>query len=318
MAVTIKDLAAREELLAPGHTSCPGCGYPSVFRLLLAVAGRDTVMCGATGCCEVNTTIFPMTSWKVPFIHNAFENSAATISGVEAAFQSLKKQGKINKKIKFIAFGGDGGTYDIGLQSLSGAMERGHDMLYICYDNGAYMNTGIQRSGATPKYASTTTAPAGKVSPGKRQPRKDLAAIMIAHGIPYVAQTISGNWRDLTNKIEKALSIEGPKFINILCPCPLGWGHDGKDTVKMSVLAAETCYWPLYEYENGNYKLNFSPKDKKPITDWLKLQARFKHLFKPGNEKLLAELQSDVDLQWERMQKLCGVTAVQKTPAAAV
>ncbi len=316
MVVSLKELASKEDLLAPGHTSCPGCGYPSVMRMVLAVAGKDTVVGGATGCCEVNTTIFPYTSWKVPFIHNAFENAAATVSGVESAYNSLKKQGKIaDKKINFIAFGGDGGTYDIGFQSLSGAMERGHNMLYICYDNGAYMNTGIQRSGATPKYANTTTAPSGKVSPGKKQWRKDLTAAMIAHGIPYVAQTVSGNWRDLTMKIEKALSIEGPKFINVLCPCPLGWGHDGKETVKLSQMAADTCFWPLYEFENGKYTLNYTPKEKKSMAEWMKQQARFKHLFKPGNEKLIEEVQQEVDARWASICRLCGVEAVQKAAA---
>ncbi len=304
---TLKELAQREELFAPGHTSCAGCGYPSIWRLVLAIAGKDTVIGGATGCCEVNTTIFPYSSWKVPFIHNAFENSAATVSGVEAAYRSLLKQGKIkDKKINFIAFGGDGGTYDIGFQSLSGAMERGHDMLYICYDNGAYMNTGIQRSSATPKYASTTTAPAGKFSTGKKQWRKDLTRILAAHHIPYAAQTISGNWRDLTKKVEKALSIKGPKFLNILAPCPLGWATNIKDTVKLSQLAADTCFWPLYEYENGDFKLNYKPKEKKPFLEWLKLQGRFKHLFKPGNEKLLEELQEEVDLHWNNIVALCN------------
>ncbi|MFC1517276.1 thiamine pyrophosphate-dependent enzyme [Candidatus Margulisiibacteriota bacterium] len=312
---TIKELAGKEELFAAGHTSCAGCGYPAIFRLLLAVAGKDTVIGGATGCCEVNTTIFPFSSWKIPFIHNAFENSAATISGVEAAYYSMVKQGKLKeKKMNFIAFGGDGGTYDIGFQSLSGAMERGHDMLYICYDNGAYMNTGIQRSGATPKYASTTTAPAGKVSAGKKQWRKDLTQILIAHHIPYAAQTIAGNWRDLTMKIEKALSIKGPKFINILAPCPLGWATDPKDTVKMSQLAADTCYWPLYEYENGKFKLNYKPKEKKQFVEWLKLQGRFKHLFRPGNEKLIEELQQEVDKNWGKVQKLCNEDQKEKVP----
>lgn len=304
---TLKDLAQREELFAPGHTSCSGCGYPSIFRLVLAVAGKNTIVGGATGCAEVNSTIFPYSSWKVPFIHNAFENSAATISGVEAAYYSMLKQGKIkDKNMKFIAFGGDGGTYDIGFQSLSGALERGHDFLYICYDNGAYMNTGIQRSGATPKYASTTTAPAGKVSPGKKQWRKDMTATVIAHDVPYAAQTISGNWRDLTMKVEKALAIKGPKFINVLAPCPLGWISNTKDTVKIAQLAVDTCYWPLYEYENGKYKLNFKPKEKKPFVEWLKVQGRFKHLFKPGNEALLKELQDGVDLRWEKIQRLCA------------
>lgn len=303
----LKDLVKVEEKFVGGHTSCAGCGYPNIFRLALAAIKDPVVMVGATGCCEVNTTIFPYTSWKVPFLHNAFENSAATCSGVEAAYSSMVASGKIKEQnTKFIAFGGDGGTYDIGLQSLSGAMERGHDMLYICYDNGAYMNTGIQRSGATPKYANTTTAPAGKVKPGKTQNKKDLAKIMVGHNIPYVAQTIAGNWKDLTNKIEKAMTIKGPKFIVVLATCPLGWQTLPKDTVKLTQMAADSCFWPLYEVENGKYKLTYDPKDKKiPMRDWLKMQGRFKHLFKAGNEALLEEIQQDVDKEWNTLKALC-------------
>jgi pyruvate ferredoxin oxidoreductase beta subunit len=304
---TLKELAARGEKLVGGHTSCAGCGYPNIFRLALNAIKEPVVVCGATGCCEVNTTIFPYTSWKVPFMHNAFENSAATLAGIEQAYKSLVRNGKMKEQdVRFIAFGGDGGTYDIGFQSLSGAMERGHDMLYICYDNGAYMNTGIQRSGATPKYANTTTAPAGKVRQGKLQKKKDLAKIMVGHNIPYVAQTIAGDWKDLTNKIEKAMSIRGPKFIVVLAACPLGWQTKTKDTVRLTKLAAETCVWPLYEVENGKYKLTYDPKEKKsPVAGWLKEQGRFKHLFKPGNEALLAEIQADVDKDWNDLKALC-------------
>lgn len=304
---TLKELIAKEERFSAGHTSCAGCGYPSIIRLILAATNYPVVCGSATGCLEVNTTIFPYTSWKVPFIHCAFENSAAMISGVESAYRSLVKQGKLPEtNIKFIAFGGDGGTYDIGLQSLSGAMERGHDMLYVCYDNGAYMNTGIQRSGATPKYANTTTAPAGKVKPGKEQFKKDLTAIMVAHNVPYVAQTIGGDWRDLTKKIEKAMEIPGPKFLNVLSTCPLGWGTNTEDTAMLTKLAADTCFWPMFEVENGVYKLSYKPKEKKSIIEWLKPQGRFKHLFKPGNEALLEEIQKDIDIRWENMLKLCG------------
>jgi pyruvate ferredoxin oxidoreductase beta subunit len=302
--VALKELAVKEELFAGGHTSCPGCGYPALVRLALLTAKDPVVVTAATGCLEVNTTIFPYTSWKVPFLHNAFENAAATISGTEAAYRSLRRQGKIpDRKIKFLAFGGDGGTYDIGLQSLSGAMERGHNMLYICYDNGAYMNTGIQRSGATPKYAATTTAPAGKVKQGKEEFRKDLTEIMVAHGIPYVAQTVSGDWRDFTSKVEKALAVDGPAFINVLTVCPLGWGTDPAIGPDLTKLGAETCFWPMYEVAHGDYKINYTPKEKKPITEWLKPQVRFKHLFKKGNEALIAELQADVDQKWARLLK---------------
>jgi pyruvate ferredoxin oxidoreductase beta subunit len=303
---TLKELAAREDLLTGGHRACAGCAAPIIVRQVLLAAEHPVVVGSATGCLEVTTTLFPYTAWKVPFIHNAFENSAATVSGVEAAYTSLKKQGKYDKEVRFIAFGGDGGTYDIGLQSLSGAMERGHQMLYICYDNHAYMNTGIQRSSATPLGAHTTTSPAGKVIPGKKQYRKDLTAIMVAHNIPYVAQTSVSHWRDLTAKVQKALDTPGPSFINVLSPCRLGWGFKPEDTIEVAREAVETCFWPLYEVENGVYKLTYKPKEKKPVVDWMKKQTRFRHLFKPGNEELLAKVQEYVDAEWEKLLQKSG------------
>jgi len=303
----LKELAAKEDLLTGGHRACAGCAAPIIVRQVLLAAEHPVVVGNATGCLEVTTTLFPYTAWKVPFIHNAFENAAATISGVEAAYRSLKKQGKYDKEVRFIAFGGDGGTYDIGLQSLSGAMERGHQMLYICYDNNAYMNTGIQRSSATPLGAHTTTSPAGKVVPGKRQYRKDLTAIMVAHNVPYVAQTSVSHWRDLVTKVKKALDTPGPSFINVLSPCRLGWGFKPEDTIEMAREAVETCFWPLYEVENGVYKLTYRPKEKKPVIDWMKKQTRFRHLFKPGNEELLAQIQEHVDAEWEKLLQKCGV-----------
>jgi len=257
---------------------------------------------------EVVTTIYPYTAWDIPFIHSAFENVAATISGVETAYRALRKRGKIDREIDFIALGGDGALYDIGFQALSGAMERGHDMLVLCYDNQAYMNTGIQRSGATPLGAHTTTSPAGKVIPGKTERRKDITATMVAHGIPYVAQAAPHNWRDLTRKVEKALVVEGPAFMVVLSPCPLGWGFDSHETIEISRLAAETCFWPLYEVEDGQYRLNYKPREKKPVEEFLKRQVRFRHLFTPQNEHLLSQIQEDVDRQWERLLKLAGET----------
>jgi pyruvate ferredoxin oxidoreductase beta subunit len=250
-----------------------------------------------------------MTAWKTSFIHNAFENSAATMSGVEAAYQVLKRKGKIpaDKRIKFVAFGGDGGTYDIGLQSLSGAMERGHDMVYVCYDNGAYMNTGIQRSGATPFGASTTTSPAGKAGQGKPQWRKDLTQIMAAHHIPYVAQASVSHWKDLVDKAEKAFAVEGPAFLNVLAPCPRGWRVPNDMTIEIAKLGVQTGFWPLYEIVDGEYKISFKPKELKPVVDFLKPQGRFKHLFKPGNEQLLETFQSEVTKSWEKLKKLAGV-----------
>ena len=301
----IKELSKLPERLGPGHRLCAGCGASIVVRQVLMGAGDSAVVAGcATGCLEVATTIYPYTAWNIPFIHNAFENSAATISGVETAYKALKKQGKIKKDIKFVAFGGDGGTYDIGLQSLSGALERGHNFVYVCYDNGAYMNTGIQRSGATPTGASTTTAPAGKVSFGKPQIRKDLTAIVAAHRIPYVAQCSISNWNDLVTKSQKAFAAEGPAFLNVLSLCHRGWRYPQENGVAIAKLAVETCFWPLYEIENGKkYKINYKPKEKKPITEWLKSQGRFKHLFKPGNENIIKSIQEDIDAEWEYLIK---------------
>jgi pyruvate ferredoxin oxidoreductase beta subunit len=258
----------------------------------------------ATGCLEVSTCIQQYTAWKIPWIHSAFENAAATISGVEAMYRSLVKQGKIeDKQVKFIAFGGDGGTYDIGFQSLSGAMERGHDMMYICYDNGAYMNTGIQRSSATPFGADTTTNPAGSMIPGKLQKRKDLTKIMAAHGIPYVAQASPAHWMDLMKKVQKAFEIKGPKFMNVISPCNRGWRSKTNDAITLCKIAVDTLYWPLYEVENGITRITVKPKEKKPIVDFLKPQGRFKHLFQPENEWMLKKIQEDIDKDWELLQK---------------
>jgi len=304
--LTLKELSKKEILLTSGHRMCSGCGAPIIVKMVLLASDYPIVAANATGCLEVSTCISDYTAWKIPWIHNAFENAAATLSGVETMYRSLKKQGKIDKDIKFIAFGGDGGTYDIGLQSLSGAMERGHDMLYVCYDNGAYMNTGIQRSSATPYGADTTTCPAGSVIQGKPQPRKNLTKIMAAHDIPYTAQASPSHWMDLVKKVKKALEIKGPKFMNILSPCNRGWRSKTDDAIQLSKLAVETCYWPLYEIENGVSKVTFKPKEKKPLVDFLKPQGRFKHLFAPENENMLKNFQEMVDKEWGSLLKASG------------
>src|SRR3989339_473340 len=302
----LKDLAAKKEPICGGHRACAGCGAPIIVRQVLMSSKDPVVVTSATGCLEVVTTIFPYSAWEVPFLHNAFENSAATCSGVEAAFKALKKKGQAPAEhVNFVAFGGDGGTYDIGFQSLSGAMERGHDMLYVCYNNEAYMNTGIQRSSATPKGAATTTAPAGKVIPGKLQFPKNLTEIMVAHDLPYVDQSEVGFWRDLTLKAEKAFSKRGPKFMNVLQPCRLGWGYKPELTAELGRLAANTCVWPLYEVIEGKYKLTYRPKEKKPVVEFLKMQDRFRHLFRPGNEAILEAIQKEVDRRWEALLNKC-------------
>jgi len=298
---TLKDLTKREIALSSGHRMCAGCTAPTIIKLVSLASKYPLVFSCSTGCLEVATTIYPYTAWKSSFIHNAFENSAATLSGVETAYRALKKKGKIKDEIKFIALGGDGGMYDIGLQSLSGAMERGHDMLAICYDNEAYMNTGIQRSSATPKGAATTTQPAGKVQPGKKEIRKDLTAIMIAHKIPYVAQASPSHWQDLVKKVEKALEIKGPKFMNIIMPCTLGWRFMTDQGIEIAKLAVETCFWPLYEVENGKLTVTYKPKEKKPLVEFTEKQGRFSHLKKEKNKFIIDELQKDVDKDWQEL-----------------
>ncbi|MBI5561871.1 MAG: pyruvate ferredoxin oxidoreductase [Deltaproteobacteria bacterium] len=304
---TLKELAKKEERLTGGHRLCAGCGIPPIVRLILRSTDCPVVATSATGCLEVGTTIYPYTSWNIPWIHSAFENAAATISGIETAYRSLKKQGKIpDRDVKFIAFGGDGGTYDIGLQALSGALERGHNFLYVCYDNGAYMNTGIQRSSATPLFSNTTTSPAGTVIEGKQQWRKDLTRIVVAHNVPYAAQASPHNWSDLSKKAEKALNTNGPTFLNVMSPCPLGWYTKSEDSIKWAKLSVDTCYWPLYEVENGVLRVTYKPKEKKPLAEWLKPQGRFKHLFKPENKNLLDAFQERVDAEWARLLELDG------------
>ncbi|HID08295.1 MAG TPA: pyruvate ferredoxin oxidoreductase [Armatimonadetes bacterium] len=303
---TLKEISAKPSPLVSGHRACRGCAAPMALRQALLASPYPVVVSCATGGMEVATTIFPETAWNVPWIHNAFENAASTISGVESAYKALKRRGKIDREIKFIAIAGDGGTYDIGLQALSGALERGHDFVYICYDNGAYMNTGIQRSGATPRGAFTTTTPVGKVIPGKPQRRKDLTAIAAAHHIPYVAQANPIFWRDLIRKAEKAITTPGPAVLVIYSDCNLGHGHDPGQTVEVSRLATETCFWPLYEVEDGKYRLTYRPKEKLPVRTWIEKQARFRHLLEPGNEQIIEAIQRDVDEAWEELLERCG------------
>lgn len=270
-----------EELLAPGHRGCAGCGASIAVRLALKALGKNTVAISATGCLEVMTTPYPETAWEIPWIHVAFENAGAVASGVEAA---LRIQGKDD--VNVVAFGGDGGTVDIGLQSLSGAMERGHNLTYICYDNEAYMNTGIQRSGATPYGATTTTSPKGAGSFGEDKPKKNMPMIMAAHGIPYVATASIAYPEDFMRKVKKAAEIDGPAYIHINQPCTTGWGYDSSKTIEMGRLAVETGSWILYEIEDGEFKVTYRPTERKPVAEYLKPQKRFKHLDDAQIEKI--------------------------------
>ncbi len=306
MAYSLKQTLNKEERFAPGHRMCAGCGATIAVRNVLRGLHEEdeAVITCATSCLEVSSFMYPYTSWNDSFIHDAFENAGATCGGVEAAYRALKKKGKVKGTKKFIAFGGDGGTYDIGFQSLSGAMERNHDMVYVCYDNEAYMNTGIQRSSATPMYADTTTTPVGSVSDGKPQNRKDLAQVIAAHNIPYVGQTtLVNNFKDIHVKSERAIYTPGAAFLNVLAPCPRGWRYDMSEVLTICKLAVDTCFWPLFEVIEGEWIVNYIPKKKLPIEDFLRPQGRFKHLFKPGKEYLIADIQAAVDQRWEDLLK---------------
>ena len=313
MAYNLKEISKKPERFKGGHRMCAGCGAPVVVRTILsALNAEDHAVIGlATGCLEVSTWLYPYTAWKDSVIHNAFENVSATISGVEAAHKAAKRFKKDSGEgvSKFIAFGGDGGTYDIGLQSLSGALERGHDMLYVCYDNGAYMNTGIQRSSATPLYANTSTSPVGKERKGKLGIKKDLTKIVASHKIPYVVQSSPmsakyGGLKDLYIKAEKALYTKGPTFMNVLAPCPRGWRYSTPNLMEICDLAVNTCVWPLFEIDEGVLKLTYEPKTKLPVEDYLKQQGRFSHLFKKENEYLIAEFQKNIDEEWEVLKSI--------------
>ncbi len=304
--INLREIISPEERLAAGHRLCAGCAEPTVVRQILHAIDGPVVIANATGCLEVSTTVYPFTSWNVPWIHSAFENAATTASGAEAAFKALKRTGRIpaDKNITFLAFGGDGASYDIGFQFISGVLERGHKVIYVCLNNEAYMNTGIQRSSATPLGANTTTSPAGEVLQGKTQWRKPFTRIMAAHDIPYVAQASPHNYRDLMTKAKKAAAADGPAVLNILAPCPRGWRYESDQTMAIARLAAETCYWPLYEVENGHkVTVNYKPREKRPAAEWLKAQGRFRHLFRPANAGILEEIQRRVDEEWEQLLK---------------
>lgn len=291
-----------EEYLAPGHRACLGCGEELAVRLVTKFLGRDIIIANATGCTEIVSSPFPETSWEVPWIHTLFENTAAVASGIEAGLKVLKAKGEYKSNVKVVAMAGDGGTADIGIQALSGAWERWHNFIYICFDNEAYMNTGIQRSSATPFGAWTTTSPTGKRSIGQSSNKKDMPAIAIAHNIPYVATATPSYPFDLMNKIKKAKSTEGPSYIHILSVCPTGWRSSPDITIELGRLAVQTGIFPLYEYENGKYTLNVNLSLLKPVEDYLKLQGRFRHLSKEH----IDIIQQKVVEKFENLKKLAN------------
>ncbi len=308
MAYNLKSEMSKPERFAPGHRLCAGCGAGITCRAMMrAVEPNDrAVICNATSCLEVSSFTYPHTAWEDSYIHLAFENTSAVASGVESAIRAMKKKGKLEGEVKVIAIGGDGGTYDIGFQSLSGALERGHDFTYFCYDNEAYMNTGTQRSSATPRFANATTTPPGSQSVGKKQNVKDLTQIVAAHNSPYVAQTtFIGNLKDFHQKAHHAIYTQGPTFVNVLCPCPRGWGYPAEILKDICRLAVDTCIWPLYEIENGQYRLTYMPKKKLPVEEFMRPQTRFRHCFLPGNEWTIEEAQKYVDEKWEELLSKC-------------
>ena len=292
-------LINKKELLSSGHRACSGCAEVLAVRLMCKALGENTVIASATGCMEIVSSMFPTTAWEVPWIHVAFENAAAVASGVEAGLKALRRKGKIDDRyIKVVGMAGDGGTMDIGFQALSGAMERGHDMIYVCFDNEAYMNTGIQRSSGTPMGASTTTAPAGKASSGQKTWKKNMPEIMVAHGIPYVATACPSYPLDFIRKVEKAKSIKGPSYIHSFSVCPTGWRCGSHLAIAMGRLAVETGVFPLYEVENGKYKVSSEmPKKLKPVKDYFKAQGRFRHL----GEAEIQIIQHKVESEYQKI-----------------
>jgi len=297
-----------EEPLSPGHRLCPGCGASIVVRQVLLAAPKDTIVAEATGCLEVSTALYPYSAWNRPWIHSAFENAAAVASGIDSGFKALARRGEA-KEHPIIVFGGDGGTYDIGLQALSGAIERGHRFLYICYDNEAYMNTGIQRSGGTPLGAWTTTTQVGSARAGKQETKKDLVSIVVAHHVPYAATASISHWRDLMTKVRKALSKNGPTFLHVIAPCTRGWRFDSEKTIRMARLAVETRLFPLYEVDGGVYKITFPGSSPKPVEEYLKFQGRFSHLFQPQNAGELEAIKKGVSENYRRLETLSQFTS---------
>ena len=290
----------QKEYFAPGHRACQGCAEALAVRLVAKALGRNVVVASATGCMEIVSSPLPFTSWRVPWFHVAFENAAAVASGVESGLKMLMKKGRIpTKKVVTIAMAGDGGTADIGLQALSGALERGHDMIYICTDNEAYMNTGIQRSSSTPFGASTTTSPAGKVKPGQMTWKKNMPAIAAAHNIPYVATACPSYPIDLVEKVKKAARIEGPAYLHILSVCPTGWRSIPELSVKLGRLAAETGVFPLYEVERGRYRLTIDFPELRPLKEYTKLQGRFRHL----SDDKLQEIEKRVHQEYAQLKE---------------
>jgi len=294
-----KNLVAKDEFLSSGHRACQGCGLAVTIRLSLKVLGKDTIIGTPAGCWSGVGSMYPDTAWRVPWMQTLFENSAAVMSGVESGFRILMEKGRIpEREIHSVAIAGDGATNDIGVAALSGALERGHNFLYICLDNEAYMNTGNQRSSATPHGASTSTTPVGKVTAGQTTQKKNMVEIVAAHDIPYVASACPSYPFDLMNKVKKGAEVKGPAYIHVLAPCPTGWRLAPELTIEIGRLAVETGVFPLYEVEYGRYKLNVDRPKLKPVEEYLKLQGRFRHL----SEQEIEKIQKRVNEQYAKLK----------------
>ncbi|MBA7516017.1 Pyruvate synthase subunit PorB [subsurface metagenome] len=298
-------LVTTEENFASGHRACIGCGEALAVRHVCKALGKNVIIVNATGCIEIISSLLPQTSWCVPWIHTLFENVAAVVSGIESAYKARVRKGKITpaKEVKFVGFAGDGGTSDIGIQALSGAMERGHNFLYCCFDNEAYMNTGIQRSSSTPYGAWTTTAPVGKKSIGQMTWKKNMPEIAVAHKIPYVATACPSYPFDLMDKVKRGVEIEGPAYVHILSPCPTGWRCQPNLSIEIGRLAVETGVFPLYEVINGEYRLSIDLPELKPVKEYMKKQGRFRHL----TEDVIEKIQARVEAEYLELKEKAGV-----------
>jgi pyruvate ferredoxin oxidoreductase beta subunit len=301
--IYVPRLVTKTENFAPGHRACIGCGEALAVRLACKALGQNIIIANATGCMEIVSSPLPNTTWRVPWIHTLFENTAAVASGIESALKVLTRKGRIpDMGTKVVAIAGDGGTSDIGLQAISGAFERGHNFVYICFDNEAYMNTGVQRSSSTPYGAFTTTSPPGKKSIGQVRWKKDMPAIAVAHNIPYVATACHSYPFDLMAKVKKAMAINGPAYVHVLSVCPTGWRSPVDLTIRLGRLAVETGIFPLYEVEDGKYKLSLDFPKLRPVTDYFKLQGRFRHL----SDDVFNEIQQRTNEEYAKLKEKLG------------
>ena len=303
----LKEFSTSADRFEGANLLCPGCAHSIIVREVLNATNDDLVLGASTGCLEVCTAVYPYTSWDASWIHIGFENGSTAVAGAETMYKALKSKGRLpqpDRTPKFVAFGGDGASYDIGFQWISGCFERGHDMMYVVLDNEVYANTGGQRSSSTPVGASATTSPAGRVSYGEKREKKDMMAIMAAHGAPYVAQVAPNKWKDMVKKIQRGFATEGPVFINAVSPCTTEWKFDPADTMMLTDLSTDSLVFPLYEIiDNNELNITYRPKNVVPVIDYLGAQGRFKHLFKPQNKHILDGWQKRVDNNWDKLQR---------------